>query len=90
MIGVISLQRWIVFGVASLLLAPLLSACVLLGNSENTPTPTLRDHTPPPTPSVDVLRISGTTPSGARLRVTVPSIEILDPCLLYTSDAADE
>lgn len=77
MIGAVSVQHRIRLGLSGIVLALAMTSCALLGDPESSPTPALPNHTPPPTPSAEVLRVSGTTPGGARLRVTIPSVELL-------------
>jgi hypothetical protein len=65
-------------GLCALCVIVLLGAC---DPSDNTPDPADRTQFPtatsPPTPAEDTLHISGTTSTGARLQVTLPSVQLL-------------
>lgn len=74
-------------------LAFILMACNAPADSPDSPGFTLQ--TPPPTPAVELLRVSGTSPSGPRLSVTLPLLRLLkrDPqdkaqLFLVMADAA--
>lgn len=67
--------RWITVGIGLVCLASALMACSPQDTVSPSPAPT--DQTPPPTPANEVLRVSGTSASGARLRLTLPSVKLL-------------
>lgn len=72
-------RRWLVVGLAVFGLAGVILGCTPQSHGGNTPRRAVQ--TPPPTPSTEALRVSGTSAAGARLRVTLPSIKLLKPDL---------
>ncbi len=73
------MYRRFILSICCLVLIPVVAGCALSGNpdrdttSEGVPTATF-----PPTPSSEVLHTLGIAAEGARLRVTVPSVELPD------------
>jgi hypothetical protein len=57
----------------------IVSLAILLAGCSDPTTPPDRDENIPPTPSQDVLLVSHTTANDARLRITLPSIKLLQP-----------
>ncbi len=68
-------RRWLPASLCCIGLACIMLACT---PQDSTSAPDATQQTPPPTPAVDVLQVSGTSDSGARLRVTLPSIKLLN------------
>lgn len=68
-------RRWLTASLCCIGLACLMLACT---PQEAVQSPDATPHTPPPTPAIDILRVNGASSSGARLRVTVPSVKLLN------------
>ncbi len=73
------MHRRSIMGLIWVGLVVLLTACDLVATPRRSPeaTPSATQAVPP-TPSVDVLRVNGTAPDSARLRITVPTVQLLD------------
>jgi hypothetical protein len=71
-------RRWLTVSLCCVCLVWIFLGCTPQeGRDDASGLPPSSSQVPPPTPVTDTLRSSGTSTSGARLRVTVPSIKLL-------------
>ncbi len=71
-------RSWLKAGLCYLCLVSVLLGCTSQNSPDSLSETATVSNTPPPTPGADMLRVNGTFPTGSRLRVTVPSIKLLN------------
>jgi hypothetical protein len=71
-------RHWLTVGLCCVCLAGITLGCTPQNAGNGTSgSPPPSSQVPPPTPATDILQLSATSASGARLRITVPSIKLL-------------
>ena len=71
-------RSWLKASLCCLCLVSALLGCTTQNTPNSLPETVAVLGTPPATPGADMLRVNGTFPTGSRLRVTVPSIKLLN------------